>query len=250
MSNIIKKSLWFAIGSIFTVILLVLFNTSSQDFLLSPSSINKCPLIAHDKSDKADINILELDSINWCRPENIINRLNTINLYESDSLTQALIIETYTTKIEKYFESQLNNYNPELLISLLHWAAKMYDCQDVLRENEYRVFRVVSNYWLNQISDRLYVYHANNPSIKYRFDFKYIVAICQARGFFPPIGYSTSEKLVNYLIEQRFGYILSRLWYSTNWFFKGSFALFLTVVIYALYSFFIHAFDKIFKNKN
>jgi len=176
-----------------------------------------------------------LDSADWCNPAGILRDLHTLDAINPDStpLNRALMIEALTVELEKRVAPRLNTYQPDTLIHMLHWAGRLHDCTEVLSKPDARVFRIVSQHWINWIANQLAAHAEAESALKYQFKFKYMVGICQAKGFFPPLGNSKTEKVLNYFIEKRFGYLFHRFWHSTGWAFKALAGLALALVLYA-----------------
>ena len=76
------------------------------------------------------------------------------------------------------------------------------------------------------------------PDIKYDFKFKYLVGFCQSRQFSPPIGMSSGEKIVAYVIEGKYAYLFNRFWFGTGWMFKFLLTAALAVTAYAFFCLF------------
>lgn len=187
-----------------------------------------------------------LDSADWCSPASILRDLQTLDTLNPDStpLNRALLIEALTVELEKRVAPRLSTYQPDSLIRMLHWAGRLHDCAEVLSKPDARVFRIVSQHWINWIANRLSAYAEAESAIKYHFKFKYMVGVCQTKGFFPPLGNSNSEKVLNYFIEQRFGYLFHRFWHSTGWAFKALTGLGLALLLYAFRCLIIHHWPK------
>jgi hypothetical protein len=161
-----------------------------------------------------------VDSADIFNIKNVLKDLDSMDKFTQDSsLNRDLFTSLLTEKLENKIENSLILYNPDSLIYLLQWADGFYHFQKVDSKNE-RFYRRVNRFWFNLISNKLGQFAETDPSIKYNVKFKYMVELCRARMFYPPIGNSNSEKVLNYFLEGKYSYLFQRLWYGTNIFFK------------------------------
>ena len=176
-----------------------------------------------------------LDSANIFNIKNVLNDLALLDEFTQDSaLNRDLFTRLLTEKLGDKIGNSLILYNPDSLIYLLQWADGFYHFQKIDSKNE-RFYRRVNRYWFNFISNKLGQFSETNPNIKYDIKFKYMVELCRARMFNPPIGNSNSEKVLNYFIEGKYSYLFQRLWFGTNIFFKLIILIGICFCFYSLY---------------
>jgi hypothetical protein len=177
-----------------------------------------------------------LDSADWCSAEGIQADLRTLDAIRPDSALEnrELLFNALTSGLEKRWEQKFSAYQPDTLISLAQWASRFYDYQEAVDENDARVFRIVSRHWFIKLSNVLSQIAEVDASVKYSFKFRYLVAVCQTKGFSPPISNSKLEKTVVYFIDQKYSYLFHRFWNSTDWKFKAIAGLGLLILLYGL----------------
>ncbi len=176
-----------------------------------------------------------LDSANIFNIKNVLNDLALLDEFTQDSaLNRDLFTRLLTEKLGDKIGNSLILYNPDSLIYLLQWADGFYHFQKIDSTNE-RFYRRVNRYWFNFISNKLGQFAETDPSIKYNVKFKYMVELCRARMFYPPIGNSNTEKVLNYFIEGKYSYLFQRLWFGTDIFFKLIILFGLGFCFYSLY---------------
>ena len=160
------------------------------------------------------------------------------------SLNRELLVQSLTTELEKHWAAKFSTFQPDTLIHLLQWAARFNDYKDVVSKSDAKIFRIVSRHWFIWVSNQLAQFSKKKPSIKYNFKFKYLVGVCQSKGFSPPIGNSNIEKTVNYFIEQSYSYLFNRFWNSTGLGFKVMAGIGLMIFLYSFICIFKVHFGK------
>jgi hypothetical protein len=191
--------------------------------------------------------IAYLDSAGWCDAASISRDLQQLDFVNPDStsLNRELMIQLLSSDLQKRMIGVFNNYQPDSLIQILQWADKFSHYKEVDLPNA-KVYRVVSRFWFNLVSNHLGKLAEERPSIKYDFKFKYLVSYCHAKTFSPPIGYSNIEKTINYFIDKNYSYIFYRFWNSTGWLIKLAVFFGLLLQVYAFWCVFkVHFRHKV-----
>lgn len=236
MTNLLQKLAWVLAAASVALVVAVALAAVASDY--DANIVVRPFCLPRDEANPAGGIFSEetlLNGSEWCSPAGILQTLQTLDAAHPDSTRQNRdrIIYALTEKLEQRIAPALMTYHPDTLIQLVYWANRLYDCKDVLASPDARVFRIVSRHWLSGISNRLGGFSEKNSALKYGFKFRYIVGVCQSRGFFPPIGNSTLEKIIINLSEKKYGYLFHRLWHSTGWAFKTVVGIGLAVVLYA-----------------
>lgn len=176
-----------------------------------------------------------IDSADIFNIKNVLNDLDSMDKFnENLRLNRDLFTTLLTEKLVNKIQNSLIIYKPDSLIFLLQWADGFYHYQKIDKKNE-RFYRRVNRFWFNLISNKLGQFAETDPSIKYNIKFKYMVELCRARMFYPPIGNSNTEKVLNYFIEGKYSYLFQRLWFGTDIFFKLIILFGLSFCFYSLY---------------
>lgn len=177
-----------------------------------------------------------LDSADWCDVGAIVRDLHLMDSINADSiqLNREILGKALTEELEKSLVNSFVNYNPDSLILLLQWAVRFNNYQDIDKSNS-KLYRIVYRHWFNFVSNHLGIYAKGNPEIKYDFKFKYLVAVCHAKSFSPPIGNTYGEKIINHFIEKNYSYLFNRFWNATGLLFKVVVTVGLAFLFYAFW---------------
>jgi hypothetical protein len=143
----------------------------------------------------------------------VLNWMDSIN--QNKSRNQQFLASILTDSLNNKIHDSFNSFNADSLNSILIWAEKM----KVLSETDadYQMFfEVVSSYWMNFVSNNLSKLSEDNSSIKYKFKYKYLVSRCAQNLNQPNIKVSSTEKIINYTIEGRWGYLWDRFYNGTS----------------------------------
>lgn len=183
---------------------------------LSEVLILKTPLyLKKEFSTKWILDTVQYTSFNEIRT--VLNWMDSVN--HDKSRNQQYVAAILTDSLQNKIKVRFNSFNPDTLNALLVWAEKM----KVLSETDadYQMFlEVVSSYWINFVSNNLSKLSEDDSSIKYKFKYKYLVSRCAQNLNQPNIKVSSTEKIINYTIEGRWGYLWDRFYNGTPIIFK------------------------------
>ncbi|MFM9948946.1 MAG: hypothetical protein ACKV1O_13485 [Saprospiraceae bacterium] len=248
MKNSIKKLIFLWLGVLVTFVVFIACIVITTDYTSTVPQERPCvpkPSFHLDQRfatiDATKIRELfpyqiYLDSADWCDVNAIVRDLHLLDSINKDStsLNREILVKALTEELENQVAGSFVGYHPDSLILLLQWAVRFNNYQELDKDNS-KVFRVIYRHWFNFVSNKLGDYAKDNPEIKYDFKFKYLVGICHAKKFSPPIGSSMGEKIVNYFIEKNYSYLFNRFWNATGILFKVVVVLGLAFLIYAFW---------------
>lgn len=107
--------------------------------------------------------------------------------------------------------------NPsEHIAQILIWNSDWDALQRVLEEPWARLFRSVHFFWLSRTNRLIQERVKTDPGYKYGFEYRFAAKMLAADRFYLSTGKTNWEKLIQYLSEKRYAYILNRLWYGTG----------------------------------
>ncbi len=109
-------------------------------------------------------------------------------------------------------------------------------------------FKAFGRFWLDNVSNSLTSLSETNPSIKYDQNFKILTDRCRQNKYAVDLNFTNSEKFINYLVDQKYGYIMNRVWIGTSPLFKLLLILAGIVTAYAYFLFMLKLYALI-KNK-
>lgn len=115
-------------------------------------------------------------------------------------------------------------------------------------KNNRLFFKAFGRFWLNTISAKLTAVSELNPGIKYDQNFKILIDRCRQNKYTVELNYTNSEKFINYLVDQRYAYIMNRVWIGTSPLFKVFLIIAGIVTAYAYFLFMMKVYSLI-KNK-
>lgn len=143
------------------------------------------------------------------------------HLSELDSIThnpflsQSILSVALTSKL-----TQLNSMNLDTLYGILQWSNQFQKYS--YQQPKYQAFyQSIQSYWYNQVSNSLIRISKQNSDMKYEFKYRYLIQRCKEKGFMIGGKVSKIEKIVIYLIEQKWSYLFFRFWNNTSFLFKG-----------------------------
>ncbi len=156
---------------------------------------------------------------------------------------QGLLIQALTTELEVFQASRFEEFNPDSLIILLQWVDEFKAYEDMEKEDK-ALYGIVYTHWMNFITNQLNKHYEDKPSRKFDFKFKYLLASCQAKRFSSSIGKSKLEKVVQYVLEEKYGYLFNRFWNSTG--LVAKLAFFLLCLLFCIMTY--TTYEYLFKN--
>lgn len=173
---------------------------------------------------------------NYCNIEAILTDLAYLASLEGENEGESsdILMDALTTHLETKIGSSFEQYHPDSLIQLLHWANQFghYANYPSAYQLEYSV---IHGFWLDYIANKLSAYTEENSDVKYAYKFAYLRYNCELQQYRAPIGKTRLEKVVDYFIESKYSYLLERLWNGTSGVFKFVVLLGLLLTVYAFY---------------
>lgn len=106
------------------------------------------------------------------------------------------------------------------LTAWVRWAAGFKETQGVLEDDLARSFRAIHFFWFTRINGYITEWVAADEAFKYSFDYRFAEKIMARDKFYLSTSKTAVEKIIQYLGEQRYGYLLNRFWYGTGALFK------------------------------
>lgn len=177
-----------------------------------------------------------LDSVNFTN----INELNKIlEAIESTkdrnlknqlfaTLTDSLVIQTNT-----YFV----DYKPDSLLGIIQWAEQYKQYAKTDKTNK-SIFMGLYDYWMQYSVNKLNDYNLKSNTLKYAYKFKYLKTRCNEQNYGTNVGFTTTEKVLNNVIDKDWAYLLNRFCIATSVSFKIIFYFFIFLTLYGYYCIF------------
>lgn len=245
----------FIFGSVF-IFLKIPNNIDHKQFEIQDCSKNTNQSSLFSTLDSSSIQLINskiivpLDSytISYCNFNNLEKDLDLLK----DSLNfggkAERLFYYFLVDKNKIFNTQDSNiFDP---IKLLNWiiiAERSLIHATYSARNSY-FFKAISRYYFNSISEQLTKLNRNDPTLKYDLNFKILVDRCRTNKYHVDQKFTNSEKLINYLVEKKYAYIINRFWIGTPAFFKIILCFGLLISLYAYYLL-INQFINHFKKK-
>jgi hypothetical protein len=125
----------------------------------------------------------------------------------------------------------------------MQWAEKFQYYAEVDNQNKI-LFKVVYDYWLNFISDKLTNYSKENSDIKCEFKFKFLVAKCSERKYNIGVKVTSTEKVIDNLVRSKWGHLFDASWNQATLLQKIILLLFVIIFFYGFYCIILKHFFK------
>lgn len=189
-----------------------------------------------------------LASLNYCS----FNQLNSDLIFLKDSMglgegVEQPYFELISLRKIISFNLDLHSFDPKNFMDAILLGERALLFANNSNENKI-FFRAYGRFWLDTISNSLTAISEENPSIKYDENFKILTNRCSQNKFSVDLNYTNSEKLMNYLVNKRYAYIINRIWIGTSVWVKIFLLVSIMVTTYAYFLFFKKIFLLI-KNK-
>jgi hypothetical protein len=156
------------------------------------------------------------------------------SIAKDPSVSRQLLSELLTNRLFARDSAKLATYNPDSLLALLQWAEKFKYYAEADLSNAI-LYKSICSYWLSHICNRLSAYSRENPSGKYAFKYKYLVARCHELKFTTAVKVGSMEKVVDNLTGNNWAHLVNASWNQTTILQKIVFLLITLISIYGYY---------------
>jgi hypothetical protein len=179
-----------------------------------------------------------LDSSNYENINLILTDLMMMDSLNNDeSANRRLLSEVLTSKLFVKDSLRLAQGGIDSLFAVLQWAEKFAACSEIDGQNRI-VFKSIAAYWLTYISNKLAKISAEQPSVKYKFRFRYLLARCDEMKFTTGVKITEMEKVVDNLTRNKWAHLINATWNQTSLLQK---IFFLVVILATLYGYYLIA---------
>lgn len=216
------------------------FTIRHQSVLNFPKNTEKSLPLESNFLTKWILDSLQYPSFNEIKQ--VLNWMDSLN--QDKSQNQQLLAAILSDSLQNKLNPCFNLYNPDSLNTILQWAEKMKTYSE-FDANYQMFFEVVSSYWINFVSNNLSKLSENNSSLKYKFKFKCLVSRCAQNLNQPNVKVSNIEKIINYTIEGRWGYLWDRFMNGTSMIFKTIVFTFGSLILFSFYCLFLFIRKKL-----
>lgn len=141
----------------------------------------------------------------------------------------------------------LKNYHPDSLLILLQWAEKFKVYPEIDEENKI-LYLSIYDYWMDTIGHRLSELSIERPSRNHDFLFRYLFARCAEQRVSPAVKFTSTEKVINNIIYNKWGHFLNATWNQTSFLQKMVLFIFLFATFFG-YVLIIQKIITFFSNK-
>lgn len=172
----------------------------------------------------------------------VLNWMDSIN--QEKNQNQQLLASVLTDSLQNKLNYGFRLFNLDSLNAILLWAEKMKTYGEV-DANYQLFFEVVSSYWINFVSNNLSKLSEDSSFFKYKFKFKFLVSRCAQNLNQPNVKVNNAEKIINYTIEGRYGYLWDRFINGTSIIFKTIVFVFGGILLFSFYCLFLFVRKKL-----
>lgn len=255
-----KKKYFYLTIFIFVFGVIILYNKPLPDNKkIIQFEINRCGnFVTKSQFSSLDTNkfyvvdgkpIIAVDSytIDYCSIEKINNDLDFLK----DSINFGNVVEEvfYELIIKHNPVHDLTDSLRSHTVNLFNWiifAERALFFSSIKSRNQF-FFKALSRFYFSAISEFLSNLNHSNPSVKYDLNFKILVDRCRQNKYHVDIRYTNIEKLINYLGEKKYAYIINRVWIGTSAIFKTFLIFWISFSIYAYYLLLYQLFKRLKK---
>ncbi len=162
--------------------------------------------------------------------------------------SQQILATTLTDSLQKRLANVYNKYQPDSLIYLMQWAERFQYYAEIDNKNKI-LFKVVYDYWMNFISDKLTGFSKETPSLKYAFKFKFLVAKCSERKYNIGLKVTATEKVIDNLVRSKWGHLFDASWNQASLLQKILLSLLVITFLYGIYCMILKHYDLQMKKR-
>lgn len=176
-----------------------------------------------------------LDSGNYINIECLLSELNDIdNITKDPSMSQQIMSTILTDSLLKRDSINYKTYNPDKYIYLMQSIEKYQYYAEI--DSKHKIFfMAIYDFWMNFISDKLTNFSKEEPSIKYGFKYKFLVAKCSERKYNIGVKVTATEKVIDNLVRSKWGHLFDASWNQTTLIKKLIFVFIFLVFFYGIY---------------
>lgn len=166
------------------------------------------------------------------KQKEILSYLENLDSNQFTKSQEYVFISLSDTLLKK-LEIRLNFEDLNVLTSLTNEVTSLFYYSKYDLKNQI-FYEALFDYWMQLINSKLETIANNNYWKKYSFEYKYISTVCQQFNYNPSTGLNSTEKVLDNLVENKYGYLFNRFILRTSTFQKIIGALFLSISIISL----------------
>ena len=161
---------------------------------------------------------------------------------KNDSKAQEILYKALTDTLDKIKHEQFTA-NLDSMIYLFQWADKYRVYSDIDTTNAI-LYSAIHEFWITKISDKLAQLSKDNSTILTNFKFKFLVAKCDEIKYNTPLKISSTNKIVNYFIQNKWINLFHYTWNKASYMQIFLFLIFLTINTISYISLINNIFNK------
>lgn len=166
--------------------------------------------------------------------EHYLDSFSLINIKELEQ--QRLYLNSIGIEGDVFVRKIAENYAKRIRLNFEEFDSVKYHLMlaDIWQQSEFflpdsvKIYQRWSDLWFNTIADSISVLLENETINKNQFYVLYVLEKLKERQYIPNIPANNTEKLFNYIIEGKFGYI----WYKCLTTYRNAFVVFCIVVLF------------------
>lgn len=210
--NTITKIGVTSIATLLIVFIVITLSVDNDNFSIQQFDSIKQQTNRIDKYSVAKSNFSQnyfLEYFDWSDPSIVNQSFNKVlSITKDTAVARDVFIEIYTTNLrEKYTIASLDSLN-----IMLNWADKLETISYSHPEVGY-AYSIVKDDWYQYTSRTL---EKTQKIGVHSFKFRYLMSKCNENSYSPDIRVSNLEKVVLYVAEGRWSYLIKRFLYSAS----------------------------------
>lgn len=188
-----------------------------------------------------------LNSVSFPSVEEIKSNLKCLDMFFKDSSMNRQVL-SYALTDKLVARTKLKTYSPDSLLKIVQWAEKFQNYAKLDVDNNTDIlYSTIYDSWMNFVSADLMENSKKKPSLKYDFEYKYLLSRCNEKQYSIPVKVTSFEKAILMLIYSDWGHLINASWHQSTWKLKALVFAFAIITVIG-FSCIISKLLKIYKN--
>lgn len=175
------------------------------------------------------------NAYDWSEYENINRLLSALYTVRKDDFENQHLVSVLLTDS---LASSLDSINSKTVLQMAPAIIRFAEKQKVyaaVDKNRALLFESVYQYWMNRIQITLKYAQKYDNNLKYRFEFLALKYRLEEQKFRVPTTYQNSEKIIMYILDGKWSYLLYKLFIDSSFTQKTFLFLVILLQLYLVY---------------
>lgn len=165
----------------------------------------------------------------------LLNYNNILFLVKSKFTKIENNVFLYTDTLNKY-DTYLNSYNIDTLDNIFEWIIKLKYFDIVESDRDTKIFlNSVSDYWLNNISNKVSILYNINSNVIYNDKFNFLTYKLKINQYNPSIKLTNFDKIIYNIRTSHYSHLFQSIYNQTTILIKSIISIILFIILYSFY---------------